>query len=130
MTEQAELNAMIDRLYQVRERKRAMARELKDVEAEYRELEDLCVERLDDAGLLRAGTGSANMSLTEEVVPSADPENWENIRRWCIENDCQQMLPAKLNAGPYREFREMGLKVPWVDDHVKRKVSLTKVTKR
>lgn len=121
-----DLDGMINELYSLKQIIREQGRELEALKQQARELEENCVSIMDDAGLAKAGTGQANMSLSEEVCPSVDSDRWDEVRRWVLDNEYTQLLPRSLNASPFRELHEMGITIPHVGIFVKRKVSLTK----
>ena len=46
------------------------------------------------------------LSVNETVHPQPDPEKWDDIFRWIIENGRTELLMKKLNSAPYRESLE------------------------
>jgi hypothetical protein len=123
----AELEMKIDRLYALKKEAtewNTLATELKD---EAKELEREVVEAMSDIGLSKAGTATAQISISSQVVPTVDPDNWDSIRKWAVENDYQELLPRSLNQSAFRELLNMGIEVPNVESFQKTKVSVTKV---
>jgi hypothetical protein len=121
-----DLEDKIDQLYALKREASewgALATELKD---QARELENEVVETMQDAGLKRAGTDTAQISISSQVVPTVDTEHWEELRRWIMENDYQQLFPRSINQAAYRELVNMGIEVPHVDSFDKMKVSVVK----
>jgi hypothetical protein len=121
-----ELEVKIDKLYALKKESTewgALATELKD---QARELENEVVEIMQDSGLKKAGTDTAQISISSQVVPTVDTEHWEELRVWIMENDYQQLFPRSINQAAYRELANMGIEVPHVESFQKVKVSVTK----
>jgi hypothetical protein len=121
-----DLEDKIDQLYALKKESTewgALATELKD---QARELENEVVEIMQDSGLKRAGTDIAQISISSQIVPTVDTEHWEELRRWIMANDYQQLVPRSLNQAAYRELANMGIEVPHVESFNKTKVSVTK----
>ena len=123
-----ELETKIDKLYAINTEMKefnAMVSELKD---EARALEEEITTMMADFGLSKAGTSTAQISISSQVVPSVDPDHWDEIRKWLVDNDYQELLPRSLNQAPYRELLNIGIEVPYVEKFDRFKMSVRKTT--
>lgn len=120
------LESKIDELYELKAMIRAEMRRVNELKEIAVSLEEEIVTTMGDLALKKVGTDLASVSLSETIVPSADPEYWNDIRVWAIENDFQELLPRQLNQTSYRELLEMGIEVPHVEPFTKVKMSLRK----
>jgi hypothetical protein len=123
---QSELNDKIDQLYKLRKECTEWSSLLTDLKEQAKEIEQEVVEAMSDIGLSRAGTTSANISISSQIVPTVDTEHWEELRVWIMANDYQQLFPRSINQAAYRELVNMGIEVPHVDSFDKMKVSVVK----
>jgi hypothetical protein len=123
---QSELNDKIDQLYKLRKECTEWSSLLTDLKEEAREIETEVVEAMSDIGLSKAGTNTANISISSQIVPTVDIDFWSEIRRWAMDNDYEALLPRSLNQAAYRELVQMGISVPHVENFDKVKVSVTK----
>ena len=108
---------------------RSENRKLTELKDHANALEDQIKTIMSDMALKKAGTELASISISETIVPTADPEHWNEIREWAIENDYQELLPRSLNQTSYRELLEMGIEIPHVTPFNKVKMSITKVAR-
>lgn len=121
-----ELDDKIDKLYAARKEAAEWNALVSDLKDEIKELEQEVVDRMNEAGLSRAGTTTANISISSTVVPTVDTDFWTEIRRWAMDNDYEALLPRSLNQAAYRELVQMGIEVPHVESFDKMKISVTK----
>jgi hypothetical protein len=120
------LELKIDALYALKKditEWNAMVTELKD---EAKECEEEITEMMSVAGLKKAGTDTAQISISKQIVPAVDADHWQEVRRWIMENEYDQLFPRSLNQAAYRELINMGIEVPHVDQFEKVKISVTK----
>lgn len=122
-----DLNETLTRMKRLRDEYRHLDAEAKALKESYRDLEQQVIQHLSDAEMTKAGNDVAVVSLSEEDVPSVDPERWEDVRSYLIVNGYTDCLPKKLNAAPVRELWAMGINIPHVQPFTKKKLSLTSV---
>jgi hypothetical protein len=123
---QDELNDKIDQLYKLRKELSEWNSLCSDLKEQAREIETEVVEAMSDIGLSKAGTTTANISISSQIVPTVDTDFWSEIRRWIMDNDYEALLPRSLNQAAYRELVQMGIEIPHVENFDKVKVSVTK----
>ena len=121
-----ELEAKIDKLYAARKEMSEWNSLISDLKEEVKALELEVVDSLNELGLSKAGTNTANISISSTIVPTVDSEFWTEIRQWIMDNDYDALLPRSLNQAAYRELVQMGIEVPHVESFEKMKVSVTK----
>ena len=121
-----ELEDKIDKLYAARKDISEWNALVSDLKEEIKTLELEVVDSLNELGLSKAGTNTANISISSTIVPTVDSEFWTEIRQWIMDNDYDALLPRSLNQAAYRELVQMGIEVPHVESFEKMKVSVTK----
>ena len=119
------LNEKITRMKRLRDDYRHLDAESKALKEVYKDLESQVIAELEDTEMTTAGNTAAQASLSEELVPSVDPERWNEVREWFIENGYEDCLPSSLKAASVRELWQMGLDIPHVRQYSKKKLSLT-----
>ena len=46
------------------------------------------------------------VSISSQIQPQPDPEKWEEIYQWAVNNGRTDMLMKRVNAAPFREALE------------------------
>lgn len=65
----AKIGDMINRMEEIRIKKRKLEEEIKPLESEYKELKASIIEQLDSEGSLKASTAKASVTISEVTVP-------------------------------------------------------------
>lgn len=123
------LDEKITRMHYLRNDFRRLDAETKALKDEFKRLEDEVIQELVDTGMTRAGNAVATVSLSEEDLPSVDPEQWDELQEYLMENGYTECIPRRLNSAPVRALWQMGIELPGVSRYTKRKLSLTKVNR-
>ena len=104
------LSSLVTILGDLKAKKSAIAKEEKQVNAEISAVEVHILPLLKEQELTKATVdtqkGMYTLSVNETVHPQPDPEKWDDIFRWIIENGRTELLMKKLNSAPYRESLE------------------------
>jgi len=121
------MNDLINRLFAVRREIEDIKRiQLKDLEAEKKDLETQVFGALDELGV--DGTtikGMGTVSITEQVVPQA--EDWDKFYDYIMEDKMRFMLLNKaLNAPSFREALTIEGDIPGLVPYTKRSLSVRK----
>lgn len=98
------LGELIDRMFEVRNKKYAQNDQIKILNEELKSLEDFILEQLDEQGLDKASGEKATASRSLKIYPSVD--NKELFLRWVVQNEKFEMIQSKCNAAPVRELLE------------------------
>jgi len=127
MTETAQnspisLGDTINEMFELRERKRELNAELKDIEQAIRDLEGQILQGLDEQGVQQTRTGRATATISEQTIPSV--QDWDAVYDYVRENEAQYLFERRLAAGAWRELHESGETVPGTEPYVRRTVNL------
>ena len=123
MTER--LDDKIDKMFMLREQKRGLENQIKEVNAEIADISDWLLDRCDDVGTTTAKGSLASIVVTESVVPRV--EDWDAVADYVIDNDAIYLLHRRVSSGPWRELLDTGETVPGITPFTKRAISLTKL---
>lgn len=123
MTEQT-LDQLIESLRHKTNQVRHLESELKALKNERDSVQLQVLDLLDEYGVKKAGTANATVSISEEIVPNVDPEQWEEVWKWAFEHGYTSLLRRQINSTSYRELLALGEEVPHVTPFTKRKLNL------
>lgn len=119
------VGAVIDQIWAVREEKRRLESQVKEVAAKIEELESALMERLETEGLEKASGTKASVSVGTSVV--ADVQDWDSFWAYIIKNKYTHLLQRRVSEPAYRELLDAGKKVPGVQPFTKRKLNVRTV---
>ena len=120
------LHDKIDRAFYLRDEIRRFEAELKEMKAVLRHIEGDIMDLLEDGELSTAGTEKAKVSVSYTEVPSVDPNHWEDVWSFIMENGYTEVLRKQLNSTPWAELRKIGVELPHVTATQQRKLNLRK----
>ncbi len=121
------MDDLIKQLFEVRRQIDHIKRtQLKDLEAEKKDLEAQVFEALNDLGV--DGTtlkGTGTVSITEKIVPQA--EDWDKFYEYILEDKMRfTLLNKALNAPSFREALSIEGNIPGLVPFTKRTLSVHK----
>jgi hypothetical protein len=119
------LGDKIEALAQLRDRKRELNQELKDVNEEYQMLEAQVLDELDQQGTQFAGSSRHRATISEQTVPSVT--DWDAFYDYVRENDALYLFERRVASAPWRELVESGEQVPGTEPFTRRTLSLRKL---
>jgi hypothetical protein len=119
------LDDEIDRMFMLREQKRGLENQIKEVNTEFNKVHEWCLERMDEVGTSTARGRYASVSITESVVPRI--EDWGAVQDWIMENDGIYLVHKRISSGPWKELLDTGEIVPGISPYTKRQISLRKL---
>jgi hypothetical protein len=119
------VGATIDQIWAVREEKRNLEAQVKEVSAKIEELEGQLMERLEKEGLEKAAGTKASVSIGSSVV--ADVQDWDSFWAYILKNKYTHLLQRRVSEPAYRELLDAGKKVPGVQPFTKRKLNIRTV---
>lgn len=114
----------IDRLFDLREKKRAAEATVEDLKALIEAKEFLLMAALEAQGLAGAKGRKASIGISESVVPQV--EDWDVFYAFIHRNKAYELLERRASAGAFRE-RAASRKdktVPGVVPFTKRKLTM------
>lgn len=119
------LNDKIDEMYLLREQKRDLETQLKEVADKIAACNDALLIRLREVGTTTARGSLASATITESVVPNI--KDWGAVSDWIMANDGVYLVHRRISAGPWRELMDSGEIVPGIEPYTKTSISLIKL---
>jgi hypothetical protein len=126
------LGAAADKLWQLREDKRALDKQVAAIEAEIKDLTEVTFGLL-EAQDTRKGEGKkAAISVNHTVV--ANTTNWNDFMAFVVAGKrgdklaYTHLVQHRVSDPAYRELRARGLVIPGLEDFTKRSLSITTLT--
>jgi hypothetical protein len=113
---------IIDEMYRIREQRREIAKQDKDLKEHFDNLEGELIKVMDEQQTLRSGGQLASAVISTDVYPNVT--DWDTVYDYIKENDAFHLLKRQINAAPWRELFELGTPVPGTESFTKRTVSL------
>lgn len=111
-----------DKMHEVREEKRALEEQVKVKEEEYKALEILLIEALDEQGMTKGDGKQANFTISESTVPQVT--NWDDFYRYIHKNKYWHLLERRPSVTGCRELFDTKGAIPGVEKFTKRRINL------
>ena len=64
------------------------------------------LKRLKEEDQTKGKYGDFTVSISSQIQPQPDPDKWEEIYQWAVDNGRTDMLMKRGNAAPFREALE------------------------
>jgi len=116
---------LVDRLFTVREERREIAKQDKELKDEYDRLEALLLEAMDEQQTLKSGGLTASAVISTDIHPNVT--DWDRVYEYLLGTESFHLLQRRINAAPWRELYESGELIPGTEPFTKRTISLRKV---
>ncbi|NQW82290.1 MAG: hypothetical protein HQ445_14060 [Polaromonas sp.] len=116
------LGATIDKMWQLREDKRAAEVVTKGIELQIKALESTMFELLDAQDTTKAQGKSASVSISETVV--GDVEDWETFWPYIAKNKFFHLVQKRVSDPALRELWGMKKVIPGVQPFTKRTLNV------
>jgi predicted nuclease with TOPRIM domain len=123
------VGTIIDSLFQLRESKRQLEEQVKNLTTQYTELEEQLMEKLDADGLDKATGKLATAWVSSTVVANIDgEENWKEFYAFIKKTGYFHLLQRRVSDAAYRELLESGKKIPGTQPFTKKRLNLRVVS--
>lgn len=119
------LGSAIDALWALREKKRKLETQVKEIEATIADSETQVMELMDKEGVEKTTGKKASVSITSNVVPQV--EDWDAFYAYIHRNKYYHLLERRPSVTGCRELFETKGKLPGVLPFTKRKLNLRTV---
>lgn len=119
------IGAKIDQLHDLRESKRALEEQVKEIVGKARELENALMEQMDTEGVSRSTGNSATVSITLSVKPSVD--DWDAFYKYIHRMKYYHLLERRPSVTGCRELLETKGKIPGIVPFTQRKLNIRSV---
>ena len=92
-------------------RKKELDAQIKEVKGQLEILNFHILKKLREQELEQVKVGGGDspiytVSISSQIQPQPDPEKWEEIYQWAVDNGRTDMLMKRVNAAPFREALE------------------------
>lgn len=108
----------------LREAKRTLEAEIKQLDTLLATNEQEIIEIADDLGLDRFAVGKLTFSISEQTVGNV--EDWESLYQFIRDNDAFYLLQRRLANAAYKEILDGGDSLPGVVPFTKRSLNMRK----
>lgn len=123
------LGEIADKLWQLREDKRALDKQVKVIETEIVALTESAIETLDAQDTRKAEGRKASISVNSVVVPNT--VDWDETMKFIVTGKrgdkmaYAHLVQHRISAPAYSELRALGMTIPGQQDFTKRNLSIT-----
>jgi hypothetical protein len=123
------LGAAADKVFALREHKRALDKQVKDVEDEIKDLTEVIFGLLDAQDSRKAEGKLASISVNYAMISTTT--DWNETMKWIINGKrgdkfaYAHLVQRRISDPAYRELRELGVVIPGQEDFTKRSLSIT-----
>ncbi len=119
------IGAKIDQLHALREQKRALEEQIKQLSGQMDVLENGLIEQMDAEGVSKSTGNSATVSISTSVKPSVD--DWEAFYAYIHRYKYYHLLERRPSVTGCRELLETKGKIPGVVPFTQRKLNIRSV---
>jgi hypothetical protein len=119
---QLTLGQKIDAMFDLREKKRALEAQVKELDGQYADLESQLMEDMASQGTDKLSGTKASVSITTTVA--AQVEDWDSFLAYVYKMKYGHLLQRRVSDPAYRELLEQGKKVPGVQPFSKNRLNL------
>jgi hypothetical protein len=98
------VGSLIDNMYDIRERRRELAKEEKDLGQEYEALQASLIAAMEATGQTSGGSDIASASIKTTNV--ANVQDWEVFHKWLRKTNNLFMLERRPAQAAFREYLE------------------------
>lgn len=119
------IGAKIDQLHALREQKRALEEQIKQLSGQMDVLENSLIEQMDAEGVSKSTGNSATVSISTSVKPSVD--DWEAFYAYIHRFKYYHLLERRPSVTGCRELLETKGKIPGIVPFTQRKLNIRSV---
>lgn len=116
------LGAQIDKMWDIREKKRNLEASIKDLDGQLATIEAELMADMEANGVDKMTGKHAGVSITSNTV--AHVTDWDEMWKFIIKTKNTQLLQRRVSDPAYRELLEMGKKVPGAEAFTKKRLNL------
>lgn len=124
---QEKLGEIGDRIYAMNAEIAAANKVVDELQSKKRELEDLLMSRMDEAGTDIVRGAAATVSISESVKPQI--QDFDALATFVIRRKALHLFERRIASTAYKELRdEIGKPIPGVSEFVARRLNVRKVS--
>ena len=114
--------AMIDKMWELREKKRALEASIKDLEGQIADVESQLMEDMEANGVDKMTGKAASVSISSTVV--ANVEDWDKFLAFIYKTKSGHLLQRRVSDPAWREMSEIKGVVPGTQPFTKKRLNL------
>lgn len=118
------LGESIDRLYELKQEKAELNRQIKDLDDQYAEIEANVLAQLNELGVETGKSGTASATVSRSIVPNVD--DWDAFYNYIVESNQPYLLERRPSVTAFRDLTQAGESIPGVSSYTKISLSLRK----
>ena len=119
------IGKLIDAMQWLREHKQKLNEQIKEINKEIEQLEQIMINKMNEEGIEKASGHLATASKKVDIYPSV--KSTEDFYKWIVENGRFEFAQARVNAAPVREmYQNENTLPPGVEVFTKEKILLRK----
>jgi hypothetical protein len=122
-----EIGATIDALYNLRQARLDMQKDIDAMKAQELELRQTIIGLLENAGLAKASGHAATAGITMKIEPLVT--DWDPVFEYIRKENKFELIQKRISAPAWRELKETGILVPGTEENTVIDISLTKSTR-
>lgn len=115
----------IDALYTLREQKRELNQQIKEIDENYSQIESKLIAMLQEQEMDTGKSKLASATISTSIVPNVD--DWEAFYAFIVETNQPFLLERRPSVTAYRDLLQAGEEIPGVEPFTKVSLSLRKI---
>ncbi len=119
------IGAKIDKLHKLREQKRVLEEQVKQLSTQMDELENELISQMDTEGVVKSTGTLASVSIGSSIRPSV--EDWDEFYKFIHRNKFYHLLERRPSVAGCREIFETKGKLPGVVPFTQRKLNIRSI---
>lgn len=121
MSEDMNINQLIEKRAEVKASMDQLNRELKALRETQDQLDVLLLKKMDAEGLARTANQRASVSINEDTVP--DVTDWEELYQHIMSTQDFSLIQRRVSSTAYKELLKLGESVPGLQPRVVRRIN-------
>ena len=114
--------ALIDQMWELREKKRKLEASIKDLEGQMADVESQLMGRMESDGVDKMTGKAASVSISTSTV--ANVEDWDAFLAWIYKTKNGHLLQRRVSDPAWREMVEIKGAVPGTQPFTKKRLNL------
>lgn len=114
--------ALIDQMWELREKKRKLEASIKDLEGQMADVESQLMERMESNNVDKITSKAASVSISTSTV--ANVEDWDVFLAWIYKTKNGHLLQRRVSDPAWREMVEIKGIVPGTQPFIKKRLNL------
>jgi hypothetical protein len=121
MTEELNINQLIEKRAENKYAMDELNAQLKELRETQNHLDVLLLKKMDAEGLSRTANTQASVSINEDTVP--DVIDWEELYQYVTNTQDFSLIQRRVSSTAYKELLKLGESVPGLQPRVVRRIN-------